>query len=106
MGEASDELKDQAREMVGDAQHRGAQALHATVEAVQGEAQNQGLAGGEFVEKVKHVAGEAMGAAKRAAKEEGLDTQSLKEKGQAVASTATEHAKQEAMHHTEEMQHK
>jgi hypothetical protein len=95
MGEASDEMKEQAWDTAEDLRERGMEAVQSTAAAARDEAERQGLGTGELMEKVKHVASEAMHAAQETAHQEGIDTGSLKEKGQAVMERTQEQGKQE-----------
>lgn len=88
MGEASDEVTEQAKAAGHDLLERGKRVVSATASAVAEEAKEQGLAPDQLKEKIGHVAHDAAEAARASASDEGLQPNQLKEKAGSVLSEA------------------
>lgn len=102
MGEASDRVKDMARQKGEEVLERGRQTVETAKETLQQEAKAQGLMPANIQEKAKHVLSEAVGAAKEAVRHE-LSADGLKHKAMHVAERVGEEVKAEATRHKEEM---
>jgi len=83
MGEQAERLKDQAKDTGQDLLQRGKDVATTTANSLAGEAQRQGVAPGNLIDKVKHVVQDAAEAARESARREGLDD--LGEKAKSVA---------------------
>ena len=96
MGEQSDRLKHDVREMGEEIVERGKHVAESTMSTVAEDAEREGLAPGSLKEKVKRVASKTLSAAGAAAHEEGIAPSDIKEKTKHVAEHAKETAKSEA----------
>lgn len=96
MGDASDEVWDQAKSSGAELVEQGSAAAANTASAVMDEAEAQGLTPDELSKKVSRVAEKVSEAGKEAAQEEGLDSASMKEKSKKIGGEAATAAKSEA----------
>lgn len=96
MGEQSDQLKHNVRDMGEELVERGKHVAQATASAVADQADQEGLSPGTLGEKLQHVASKTLTAAQQAAHEEGIAPGDLKEKSKHIAKQATEAAKHTA----------
>lgn len=96
MGEQSDRLKHDVREMGEEIVDRGKHVAESTMSTVSEDAEREGLAPHSLKEKVQRVASKTLSAVEQAAHEEGIAPSDIKEKTKHVAEHAKETAKSEA----------
>lgn len=96
MGEASDDLIDQAKHQAQQVYEQGQEAVENTLETAKQSAESQGLTGDSLAERATRVVEKAAGSISEAAKDEGLHPEQLKEDAKSVAQDTTEQAKAEA----------
>jgi hypothetical protein len=101
LGEQASRLKDQAKEAGRDLLDRGKEAVSNTANAMAGEAQRQGVAPGNLVDKVKHVVQDAAEAARESARREGLSD--LGEKAKSLAQHGRDVAQDEVRRQKDDM---
>ncbi len=94
MGEASDEVKDEARAKSEELVERGKTAAAETADAAMKEAEARGVTPGNLMEKAEHVIAEAVAAGKKTAQDEGIGASDLKAHAAAIGERTKETAKQ------------
>jgi ElaB/YqjD/DUF883 family membrane-anchored ribosome-binding protein len=93
IGEASDQLKGEARAKGEEILERGKTVATQTAASAMDEAESRGITPGNIAEKAGKVISAAVQAGKETAKEEGLGTESLRETGESVVRRAKETVK-------------
>ena len=88
MGDASDQLTDQAKELGHEAMEQGKEMAAAAAAGAKSEAEKQGLTPDQLGPKVRRAASRIGQSASDAVREEGLDPKSLKAKAESVGREA------------------
>ncbi|GAA4454200.1 DUF3618 domain-containing protein [Novipirellula rosea] len=96
MGEASDELVEQAKQASQEVYEEGREAVQRTVDTAKQSAQSQDLTGDSLAKRATRVVEKAAESISDAAKEEGLHPQQLKDDAKTIAEDVKQQAESEA----------